>query len=335
MTKNLLSLASRMLSSACLCGFAVAMLSPATGLAADKTIAVIPKGTTHEFWKSVHAGAVKAERETSGVKIVWQGPLREDDRNNQIQVVESHVSKGTSAICLAPLDARALRNAVRDANARKIPVVILDSDIEREGVDLVSFVATDNFKAGQLAGEALGKQLDGKGNVVVLRYQVGSASTEAREKGFLDAIAKFAGIKVLSSNQYAGATAETARKTSADLLSSLQQQKIDGVFCPNESSTFGMLLALQDRQLAGKVKFVGFDSSEKLVDGLKAGKITGLIVQNPFKMGYESVKAAVAALDGKPVEKRIDTGCAVITKENLDKPEIHDMIAPPLDQYLK
>lgn len=300
-----------------------------------KTIAVIPKGTTHDFWQAVHAGAVKAERELTGTKIIWQGPLREDDRNNQIQVVQSHVSKGTTAICLAPLDARSLRNPVRDANTRKIPVVIFDSDIEREGVELVSFVATDNYKAGQLGGETLAGLIGGKGNVVLLRYAIGSASTEAREKGFLHEIAKHPDIKLVSSNQFAGATAETARKVSGDILTSLQKEKIGGVFCPNESSTFGMLLALQDREMTGKVKFIGFDASTKLLEALKAGKIDGLVVQNPFKMGYKTVKAAAAALEGKPVEKRIDTGCAVVNKDNIDKPGIAEMINPPISTYLK
>lgn len=311
---------------------------PTTGAASvphGKSIVVIPKGTTHDFWQSVHAGAVKAEREIPGVQIVWQGPLREDDRNSQIQVVLSHVAKGTDAIVLAPLDSRSLRNPVIQANAKKIPVVIIDSDIEREGVTLVSFVATDNYKGGQLAGEQMVRLLGDKGRVIMLRYMVGSASTEAREQGFLDAIGQHPGIELASENQYAGATAQTALEKAGSLLSSLKDAQIDGIYCPNESSTFGMLLALQERAMAGKVKFIGFDASAKLVEALAAGQIDGLVVQNPFKMGYEGVKAAVAALDGKPVEPRIDTGVAVVTRDNLSQPEIDALIHPPLDQYLK
>ncbi len=299
-----------------------------------RTIAVIPKGTTHEFWKSVHAGAVKAERELPNIKIVWQGPIREDDRNSQISVVQNHISARSDAIVLAPLDARALVAPVRAAAARKVPVVIIDSDIEREGITPVSFVATDNTAGGRLAGEHLATLLGGTGNVLMLRYSVGSASTEAREKGFLEAIAAHPGITVLSENQYAGTTAQTALEKSGSLLSSLQDKQIDGIFCPNESSTFGMLRALQDRGLAGKVRFVGFDASPKLVEALTAGQIDALVVQDPFKMGYEGVKAAWMALEGQAVEPRIDTGCRIATRENLGSPEIDAVIHPPLDEYL-
>ena len=318
---------------------AAGVLAFAPGLGAQdakpRTIAVIPKGTTHEFWKSVHAGAVKAAQESPGVEVIWQGPLKEDDRNSQQQVVNAHVTKGTDAIVLAPLDSRALRPPVIGANKRKIPVVIIDSDIERQGVELVSFVATDNEKGGELAGEELARLIGGKGNVVMLRYAVGSASTEAREKGFVTAIAKHPEIKLISENQYAGATAEEALTKSGSVLTSLKDQQIDGIFCPNESSTFGMLRALQDRGMAGKVKFVGFDASSKLIDALKAGEIHALSVQNPFNMGYEGVKAAIAALDGKPVEPRIDTGVTLVTKESMETQEVKDLLSPPLDKYLK
>src|SRR5205807_9762310 len=158
------------------------------------TIAVIPKGTTHEFWKSIHAGAVKAERELNekGIKteIIWKGPLKEDDRDQQIQVVENFMSRRVSGIVLAPLDSQALVKPVENAIQAGVPVVIFDSDVKSD--QYVSFVATDNYIGGQLAGEHLGKLLGGKGNVILLRYAVGSASTEAREAGFLDTLkAKF------------------------------------------------------------------------------------------------------------------------------------------------
>src|SRR5690349_20146339 len=172
------------------------------------TIAVIPKGTTHEFWKSINAGAVKAQRELNDqgtkVDIIWKGPLREDDRDQQIQVVEGFTTRHVSAIVLAPLDSQALVKPVHNAIAAKVPVVIMDSDLKSDRY--VSFVATDNFKGGQLAGEQLAKLLGGKGNVILLRYAAGSASTEARETGFLDALKKHPEIKLISSDQHAGAT---------------------------------------------------------------------------------------------------------------------------------
>src|SRR5690606_685156 len=221
-------------------------------------LAVIPKGTTHEFWKSVHAGAVKAARELD-VEIIWKGPLKEDDLKSQIDLVQSFTARGVSGIALAPLNDKALVSAVRGAKSSGVPVVIFDSSLE--GSDFVSFVATDNRAAGERAGEHMAKLLDGKGNVILLRYQEGSASTHAREQGFLHAVKKHPGIKVLSDNQYGGATTESAHTASENLLLAEGGAKgtVNGVFTPNESTTFGMLLALRKAGLAGKLSFIGFD----------------------------------------------------------------------------
>jgi ribose transport system substrate-binding protein len=295
------------------------------------TIAVIPKGATHEFWKSIHEGANRAADELGNVEIIWQGPLKEDDRDAQIKVVEDFISKGVDGIVLAPLDDTALRTPVMNAQNSDIPVVIIDSDLK--DTKTVSFVATDNYKGGQMAGEEMGKLLDGKGDIVVLRYQEGSASTMNREAGFLDAIKKFPGIHVLSDNQYAGATVETAQKASENLLQRFRNGdgslKIQGIYTPNESSTFGMLRTLQDNNWAGKVKFVGFDTSAKLLEGLDKGQINGLIVQNPRNMGYLGVKTLVTKIRGGTVEEKIDTGATLVTKDNLNDPKIQEQLAPP------
>jgi ribose transport system substrate-binding protein len=314
-----------------------AAVTAATAQEAKKgPIAVIPKGTTHEFWKSVHAGAVKASREL-GIEIIWKGPLKEDDRDAQISVVEDFVSRGVQGIVLAPLDDTALRPAVRNAVNAGIPVVIFDSDLK--GGEYASFVATDNFKGGQLAGERVAKLLGGKGKVVMLRYAEGSASTTNREKGFLDAIAKHPDIQVVSQNQYGGATTESAQKASENMLAPLKgadgKLTIDAIFTPNESTTFGMLRCLQDAGLAGKVRFVGFDSSAKLVESLRKGEIDGLVLQNPFNMGYTGVKTLAAHLKGEKVEKRIDTGAALATKENMEEPAMKELLLPDLDKWLK
>ncbi|MEI6969937.1 MAG: substrate-binding domain-containing protein [bacterium] len=298
------------------------------------TIAVIPKGATHEFWKSVHAGAVQASRELN-VEILWKGPMKEDDRDAQISVVEDFITRGVSGIVLAPLDDTALQTPVASAVRKGIPVVIFDSDLK--GDDFTSFVATDNFAGGMAAGEHLAKMLNGKGRVVMLRYQEGSASTMNREKGFLRAVERYPEILVVSENQHAGPTTETAYKASENLLAPLKTEKglsIDGIFCPNESSTFGMLRTLQDSGLAGKVAFVGFDSSTKLVDALKAGQISGLVIQNPMRMGYLGVKTMVEHLRGRPVEKRVDTGIVLVTPENMEKPEVRELLQPDLAKWL-
>jgi ribose transport system substrate-binding protein len=287
-------------------------------------IAVIPKGTTHVYWKSVQAGAEKAGKELD-VEIIWKGPLKENDRAQQIAVVEQFVGDKVGAIVLAPLDDTALVKPVKEAAAAKIPVVIIDSALKAEvGKDIVSYVATDNFKGGELAGEQLVKSLGGKGKVVLLRYQVGSASTADREAGFLGVIKKNPQMSMLVENRYAGATADEAQSEALNMLDQLKAA--DGVFCPNESSTVGMLQALRRSALAGKIKFVGFDATPQLVEALKAGDIDALVAQDPVKMGYEGVKTAVAAARGQTVTQHIDTGVRVITKPDLADPAVQKLI---------
>jgi len=303
-------------------------------------IAVIPKGTTHVFWKSVHAGAVKAQQELSdlGVEVIWKGPLKEDDRESQIRVMEDFITRRVNGIVLAPLDDVALRRPVSEAVRNGIPVVIIDSGLKSD--DYVSFVATDNYIGGRKAGEHLAKLLGGKGRVIMLRYLEGSASTTNREQGFLDVLKeKYPNIKVVSSNQYGGATDESACRASENLLAPLRTQdgglSIDGIFCPNESTTFGMLRALQNSGLAGKVKFVGFDSSERLVAALRTGQIHGLVLQDPINMGYLGVKTMVRYLRGEKVPKRIDTGSMVATPENMDEPKVKKLLEPDYKRWLK
>lgn len=301
-------------------------------------IAVIPKGTTHEFWKSINAGAVKAQRElaTQGitVNIIWKGPLKEDDREQQVQVVENFIGQRVSAIVLAPLDRKGLVAPVETAVRGKIPVVIIDSGLESKAHS--SFVATDNREGGRIAGRNLGKLLDGKGNVILLRYAVGSASTEEREEGFLEVMKKdFPAIKLISTDQHAGATRDSAKRVSENLLNRFGKQ-VNGVFASNESAASGMLLALRDAGLAGgKVKFVAFDAGETLNAGLKAGDVAGFVVQNPMQMGYLGVKTAVAVLRGEKVSPVIDTGVGFVTKANMNEPAMAELLNPPLSKYLK
>lgn len=300
------------------------------------TIAVIPKGTTHEFWKSIHAGAEKAAGEL-GVDVIWKGPLKEDDREAQIAIVEDFISRGVSGIVLAPLDDSALRMPVASAVRAGIPVVIIDSGLKSD--DYSSFVATDNHKGGMLAGQHLADRLGGKGRVAMLRYQEGSASTMQREQGFLDAIAQHPDLRVVSAGQYGGATTESAYRASENLLLPLKTEaeelNVEGIFCPNESTTFGMLRALQDAKLAGSVVFVGFDSSTKLVDGLRAGEIHALILQDPMRMGYLGVKTMFSNLTGGKVEPRVDTGVHVVTAANMNQPAMKSLLQPDLKRWLR
>ena len=291
-----------------------------------RTVAVIPKGTSHVFWRSVHAGAMRAGADLD-VEVIWQGPVREDDRSQQIRVVEDMVSRGVDAIALAPLDDTALVPVATEATREGIPVVIFDSGIEWDG--LVSFVATDNYQGGVLAAVRMNELLEGAGRVILMRYQEGSASTSRREAGFLDTMReRFGGIEIVSSNQYGGPTTESGYATAENLL--VSHPEVDGIFTPNESTTFGMLRALQDADRAGQVKLVGFDANDNLVTALRAGQIHGLVLQDPVRMGELAVRTAIAHLDGEDVDARIDTGATMVTRENMDDPAVAALLSPDL-----
>lgn len=304
--------------------------------AGEYTIAVIPKATSHEFWKSIHAGAVKAQRELrekgEKVEIIWQGPLREDNRDQQIQVVENFISRRVNGIVLAPTDAKALVSPVNTAARAKVPVVIIDSGLKSD--KYVSFVSTDNYKGGVLAGEAMAKLLNNKGNVILLRYQTGSASTEEREAGFLDAIKKVPGLKVISSDQHGGATRELCYQAAQNVLNRYGKD-VNGIFGPCEPVANGIIMALRGvGKAGGAVKVVGFDAGGQTVEALKKGDVQAVVVQNPLRMGYLGVMTMFDHLSGKKIEKRVDTGVWVVTPENMETPEMNDLLYPPLDKYL-
>jgi ribose transport system substrate-binding protein len=299
-------------------------------------IAFVPKGTNMTFWLTIHAGAIKAQRDLAArgtsVEVIWKGPLREDDREQQIQVVEGFTSQGVNGIVLAPLDAKALVRPVEEAKRLGIPTVIVDSGLDSD--DIVSFVATDNYQGGQMAADEMGRLLDGKGRVVLLRYMEGSASTTAREEGFLSRLEEaWPDLELVSSDQHAGPTRDTGKRAAENMLNRLGAE-LDGVFVVNETSTTGMLLALQDSNLAGKVKFLGFDSSPAFVEAVRAGELHGFVLQNPFGMAALAVETMVDHLQGKGVPPRVDTGVVVVTRENIDTPEVQELLNPPLDVYL-
>jgi ribose transport system substrate-binding protein len=302
-----------------------------SGSASGQTrIAVIPKGTTHIYWKSVEAGAKKAADEL-GVKVTFIGPQKEDDRSQQIDLVTNQALQN-DAIVLAPLDAVALRDVVKEVSAKK-PVVIIDSSLADSEGFIASYVATDNREGGRIAARALSESLGGKGKVAVLRYMQGSASTEQREEGFLEEIKKSPGIEIVSSEQYAGATASQAQDTATNLITRLAEGdglSVQGIYTSNQTSTYGMLQALRGKNLAGKVKFVGFDCDHTFIDALKKGEMQGSVLQDPLNMGYLSVKAAVAKLKGEKVEAVIDTGATLITPSNLEDPKISALIKTQL-----
>ena len=315
-------------SIACLTFFPACAKDAAKGGATIKKLllAVIPMGTTHEFWKAIHAGALTAAREL-GAEIIWKGPLKEDDRNEQIQIVETLTNAGVDAIVLTPMDDKALVRPVVEAKRIGIPTVIYNTPLD--GDHHIAFVCTDNYQGGVLAAELMGELLDGKGKAILIRVSEGVVGTWNREEGFLATLkAKFPGIQILSDNRYAGVTTETAYQTAENLLS--RYGDVNAVFTPNESSTFGCLRALQDHGFTGKVVHIGFDSSKKLIEALDKGEIRGLVLQDPFRMGYDSVRAAVAHLRGQPYEKTVNTGVFLATPENMREPRIARLLAPDL-----
>jgi ribose transport system substrate-binding protein len=330
-------------------------------------IAVIPKGLTHEFWQSIHRGAERAaadlkQEQGLDVQIVWDGPLRERDALAQIRIVDRRISTRVDGIVLAPQHSRTMAAPVERAVEQGIPVVIIDSGLDDGGRgSFVKYVATDNYHGGWLAAEHLLRVLreDGKEapRIVLFRYQVGSESTEQREKGFEDYVnAEIARqhaagkptITWLSNDKYAGATKDSALREAKPLLNNLQDRGIDGIFAPNESSANGMLDALRGLDLIGKVRLMGFDSSEPLLQAVREGDMDGLILQDPYRMGYLGVWILVQYLEGgdvlapgkdlhtgtviDPGRLALSTGEYLVTKDNLDAVATRELFDPRLQE---
>jgi ribose transport system substrate-binding protein len=301
-------------------------------MAASFTIAGVPQGSLHKYWKTIHLGAQKAvhDLEAQGitVSLAWNAPLREDDREEQKKIVAGFIRNRVDAMMLAPFDSRSLVPSVEEGARAGIPTLVIDSALDSKQV--VSYVATDNHKAGALAADRMAELLYGKGKVLVLRYQQGSASTEEREEGFIERLHHaYPGITAISSDGYAGATRDTAKRASEGLLARYAKD-LQGIFTPNESSTAGMLMALQAMKLAGKIAFVGFDASDMYVDSMRYKQIQGLVVQDPFRMGELGVKTLVDHLQGRTVPKRIDTGAKMVTPENMDRAEMQELLRSPV-----
>ena len=301
-----------------------------SGKSSTLRIALVPKGTTHQFWQSVHAGALKAATDLGDVEILWKGPETEDDTSSQIAVVKNFITSRVDGICLAPNHSEALVDVVAESVAEQIPVVIFDSGLGA-GADYVSYVATDNRRGGQMAGERLAESMGHQGKVILLRYKEGSESTEQREEGFLKAMAKEKGIEVLSSDQYAGTTTELAFAKATQLLNKYRDE-VTGIFAVCEPNANGTLEALVQTGLAGKVKFVAFDPSDALIRGLGEKTVDGILLQNPYEMGRESVTAIVKKLRGESVEKVISTGEYVATADNQSTPPYDRLLRPELVQ---
>ena len=304
-----------------------AAVSAGCGRNHKRVIAVIPKGSAHLFWQSVHAGANKCARENNA-EISWSGPATEVDYTSQLQIIDAMINRRVDAIALAPIDKKAMVSAVERAAKAKIPVIIFDSGIDTE--QFVSMVATDNFHGGELAADRIAKILDGEGEVAMVKVQPGSASTMEREDGFEQRVAKvYPHIKIVDA-RYGMADFAKSLAVTENMLTA--HPNLEAIFASNESSTVGAVQALKQRK--SLVKLVGFDSSAALIEDLKAGAIDSLVIQDPFRMGYDSVKAALDQLDSKPVKKLNALPPVLVDLAALAKPEIQAQLNPDLKSYL-
>lgn len=295
-----------------------------------RRIAVIPKGESHDFWKSVHYGAAQAG-EQYGVEIVWQGTPNEKQEHEQRKIAETLISQDVDGICLAPINRTIGGDIVTTAKRKGIPTVIFDSGIDDDS-EIVSYVATNNLNGGKIAGERLATIMKKKGGVILLRYQQGSESTEQREKGFLETIAKYPDIEVLSETERIDSDVAAAKKASGVLLKKYKD-KVTGVFTVCEPNNKGMSLAMAELVKAGDlkpntIKFVAFDSDPLMIEGLANGTVHGVVLQNPVKMGFQSVEAMVQHLDKKEVKKRIETGEELATPENRNEEKFAALLKP-------
>jgi ribose transport system substrate-binding protein len=288
-----------------------------TNAAKQPVIAVIPKGVSHLFWQSVKKGADAAGQEL-GVTIQWKGPAVETDYTGQINIVEDAINKRVDGIVLAPSHGKSLVPVVERAKREGIPVTIFDSGIETQ--DYVSYVSTDNRKGGEVAAERMAQKLGGKGKVAIVGVKKGSVSTDEREDGFRELLAKkYPGIEIVQ-HLYGEADFAKSLNVATDILT--RHPDLNGIFASNESGAVGTARAVKQKGLSGKIVVVGFDSSPNLIDAINDGTLDSLVLQDPFRMGYEGVKTIVAQLKKQPVGRRIDTGVKLLTKDNLNTPEM-------------
>ncbi len=285
-------------------------------------ILVSPKGLVHSFWLTVKAGADSAGKELNA-DIIWKGPTQETDIAGQIAILEDYINKKVDAIVMAACDSKALIPTIQKAVDAKIPVITIDSGLDS---DLpLTFVATDNIAAARKGGQTLAELIGRKGEVACIPFVPGAATSTMREQGFTEEIKKYPDIQLVAV-QYSQSDVATGMAVTEDILTA--HANLAGIFAANEAGTIGVVQALKSKGIVRKVKVVGFDAAANEVEALKEGVVQALILQDPFKMGYLGVKAAVDAKQGRAIEKRVDTGVYVVTMQNLNDPMIQKLINP-------
>jgi ribose transport system substrate-binding protein len=297
------------------------LLQPAlvTLAQAEACVGVVPAGGSKEYWRYVEAGAESAVK-GSGLSIYFRGPGREDAALAQAKIIDMLVERGCKAVVVAPVSAQ-IADSVAALNTKGIPVIYIDRDM---GGDVAAVIATDNFHAGVLAGEQMVAALHGAGGVAIMRKHADVQSTTLREEGFIQAV-RAGGLEIV----FEGYLEPDSVKTLADFHAVLS--RVDGVFAPNDVSVATTLAALRRAKTSDRKVLIGFDSSPLLIEGLEQGWIHGLVVQQPYAMGYQSVKLALQLISGQPLAKPrtvVSLPVSYVTRENMQSPEIARLLQP-------
>lgn len=287
-----------------------------------KTIEMVSKGYQHEFWKTVELGAKDAAK-AAGLELNFIGPEKESEVGKQVGMVENAINKNVDVIALAPLDTNALFPVAKRAVDRGIEIVTFDSNI-RGNIEK-SFIATDNIAAAAKAADYMAKLINYEGKVAIVSHNAGTSTAIEREKGFRDEMKKYPKIKILNT-QFSEGDKSKALAITQDII--LANPDLKGVFGTNEGAAVGAARAIEERKVQNKVVLVGFDSSEDEIKYINSGVMKGLVTQNPYMIGYRTVEAAANILENKKIEKRVDTGSVLVTKENINEPEIQKILNP-------
>lgn len=294
-----------------------------SALAKDFNLPVVSKGFQHEFWQTVKMGTEAAAKEM-GDKTSYVGPADETQIAEQIQLVENVMAQKPNGLLLAALDANALAPLVETANSRGIKVVTFDSGVNSDIP--VSFVATNNRTAGAQAADALAQQVNNKGKVGIIAHVAGTSSAIERSEGFMGRMKeKYPDIKVLPV-QYSDGDPQKAMDKTIDMIQA--NPDLAGIYATNEGATLGVANAIDSQSLKGKVKVIGFDSTEAIINFLKSGVIQGFVVQDAYQIGYQGLKALNAALSGQTVPKEIDIPVKFVNAQNINTPEIEKLLHP-------
>ena len=323
------SLLSRRAFTALAGAAVLAAMNPAASVAQDVTIPIIVKDTTSFYWQIVLAGARAAGKDL-GVNVPELGAQSESDINGQISLLENAVAGGPAAVVISPTEFKALGKPVDEA-AKSVPIVGIDSGADSKA--FTSFLTTDNVQGGRIAADGLAaaiKATTGKeeGDIAIITSLPGVGSLDQRREGFLDQIkTKYPGLNVVA-DKYADGQATTGLNMMTDLITA--NPNLVGVFASNLIMAQGVGQAIAENKLGDKIKVIGFDSDEKTVGFLKEGVLAGLVVQDPYRMGYDGVKTALAVSKGEKVEAFVDTGANLVTKENMADPKIDALLNPKI-----